>query len=263
MFQKCQVCGVVPFDVFPILSICCIRQGLSTPKHSYTHPNPKNIHTLHPYVHNHLLQVSQDNSGQKQTPTKTNRHQSTPTDGPRQPKMLFKDAWRLLLTSNGICWCLLVSFGVRRRLSVSYGVWRFEEGVWGASERVSVCCLWTCLRFGFDRGSIWVFRPCLVQLALYWKIFERQNSTHLAFLKQQNTKTSLYKLSKNHRVITLLENFGSVRRNLQSTVSLDHPVLVTKFVLLVKLSKLLRFCLRFPRWFGALFCSFPKGQIIV
>jgi hypothetical protein len=184
----------------------------------------KNIHTLHPYVHNHLLQVSQDNSGQKQTPTKTNRHQSTPTDGPRQPKMLFKDAWRLLLTSNGICWCLLVSFGVRRRLSVSYGVWRFEEGVWGASERVSVCCLWTCLRFGFDRGSIWVFRPCLVQLALYWKIFERQNSTHLAFLKQQNTKTSLYKLSKNHRVITLLENFGSVRRNLQSTVSLDHPV---------------------------------------
>ena len=69
-----------------------------------------------------------------------------------------------------------------------------------------------------------MFRPCLVQLALYWKIFERQNSTHLAFLKQQNTKTSLYKLSKNHRVITLLENFGSVRRNLQSTVSLDHPV---------------------------------------
>ena len=207
MFQKCQVCGVVPFDVFPILSICCIRQGLSTPKHSYTHPNPKTIHTLHPYVHNHLLQVSQDNSGQKQTPTKTNRHQSTPTDGPRQPKMLFKDAWRLLLTSNGICWCLLVSFGVRRRLSVSYGVWRFEEGVWGASERVSVCCLWTCLRFGFDRGSIWVFRPCLVQLALYWKIFERQNSTHLAFLKQQNTKTSLYKLSKNHWVIAPFLNF--------------------------------------------------------
>ena len=127
MFQKCQVCGVVPFDVFPILSICCIRQGLSTPKHSYTHPNPKNIHTLHPYVHNHLLQVSQDNSGQKQTPTKTNRHQSTPTDGPRQPKMLFKDAWRLLLTSNGICWCLLVSFGVFWCLTASFSVLWFLE----------------------------------------------------------------------------------------------------------------------------------------
>ena len=54
---------------------------------------------------------------------------------------------------------------------------------------------------------------------LYWKISERQNSTHLAFLKHQNTKTSLYKLSKNHLVITLLEIFGFVRRNLQSTVS--------------------------------------------
>ena len=35
-------------------------------------------------------------------------------------------------------------------------------------------------------------------IALYWKIFERQNSMHLAFLKHQNTKTFLYKLSKNH-----------------------------------------------------------------
>ena len=38
-------------------------------------------------------------------------------------------------------------------------------------------------------------------IALHWKISERQNSTHLAFLKHQNTKTSLYKLSKNHWVI--------------------------------------------------------------
>jgi hypothetical protein len=37
--------------------------------------------------------------------------------------------------------------------------------------------------------------------ALYWKISERQNSTHLAFLKHQNTKTSLCELSKNHWVI--------------------------------------------------------------
>ena len=40
---------------------------------------------------------------------------------------------------------------------------------------------------------------------LYWKISERQNSTHLAFLKHQNTKTSLYKLSKNHWVIELFK----------------------------------------------------------
>ena len=61
---------------------------------------------------------------------------------------------------------------------------------------------------------------------LYWKISERQNSTHLAFLKHQNTKTSLYKLSKNHWVIELFKISLSVRRKLQSTVSLDHPVLV-------------------------------------
>ena len=63
--------------------------------------------------------------------------------------------------------------------------------------------------------------------ALYWKCLKRQNSTHLTLLKPQNTKTSLYKLSKNHWVITLLEILGSVRRKLQSTVSLDHPVVKT------------------------------------
>ena len=40
-------------------------------------------------------------------------------------------------------------------------------------------------------------------IALHWKISERQNSTHLAFLKHQNTKTSTYKLSKNNWVIAL------------------------------------------------------------
>ena len=61
--------------------------------------------------------------------------------------------------------------------------------------------------------------------ALYWKISERQNSTHLAFLKHQNTKTSLCELSKNHWVIALFIISGSIRRKLQSTVSLDHSVL--------------------------------------
>ena len=47
---------------------------------------------------------------------------------------------------------------------------------------------------------------------------------HLTLLKYPNTKTSLYKLSKNHWVIALFKKFGSVRKKLQSTVSLDHPV---------------------------------------
>ena len=53
---------------------------------------------------------------------------------------------------------------------------------------------------------------------------ERQNSTHLAFFKHQNTKTSLYKLPKNHWIIALFQIFGSVSSDLQFTVSLGHPV---------------------------------------
>ena len=66
--------------------------------------------------------------------------------------------------------------------------------------------------------------------ALYWNDSERQNSMHLTLLKHQNTKTSLYKLSKNHWVIALFKKFGSVRKKLQSTVSLDHPVMNGSFV---------------------------------
>ena len=60
--------------------------------------------------------------------------------------------------------------------------------------------------------------------ALYWKSFKRQIFTYLTVLKHQNTKTSLYELSKNHWVIALFEIFGSVSKKLQSTVFNDHPV---------------------------------------
>jgi len=60
--------------------------------------------------------------------------------------------------------------------------------------------------------------------ALYWKFLEMQNSMHLTLLKHQNTKTSLYELSKNHWVFALFEIFGLVRKILQSTVFNDHPV---------------------------------------
>ena len=60
--------------------------------------------------------------------------------------------------------------------------------------------------------------------ALYWKSFKRQIFTHLTVLKHQNTKTSLYELSKNHWVFALFEIFGPVRKRLLSTVFNDHPV---------------------------------------
>ena len=61
--------------------------------------------------------------------------------------------------------------------------------------------------------------------ALLWKRSETQNFTYLTILKHQNTKTSLNELSKNHWVIALFEIFGSVRKEIQSTVFNDHPVL--------------------------------------
>ena len=57
---------------------------------------------------------------------------------------------------------------------------------------------------------------------------------HLTLLKYPNTKTSLYKLSKNHWVIALFKKFGSVRKKLQSTVSLDHPVFHHKVTLIIE-----------------------------
>ena len=65
-----------------------------------------------------------------------------------------------------------------------------------------------------------------VSYALYWKSSKRQIFTHLTVLKHQNTKTSLYELSKNHGVFALFEIFGLVRKILQSTVFNDHPVAI-------------------------------------
>ena len=48
---------------------------------------------------------------------------------------------------------------------------------------------------------------------LYWKSFKRQIFTHLTVLKHQNTKTSLYELSKNHWVFALFEILGPSAKN--------------------------------------------------
>ena len=116
--------------------------------------------------------------------------------------------------SLGVCWFLLVSVVVLNCPEIPRGgivsIWVKCMYVYG---------VWMCVR------ELWSFHALYgAANALYWKCLKRQNSTYLTLLKHQNTKTSLYKLSKNHWVITLLESFGSVRRELQSTVSLDHPV---------------------------------------
>ena len=67
--------------------------------------------------------------------------------------------------------------------------------------------------------------------ALYWKSFERQNSTHLTLLKHQNIKTAQYKLPKNHWVIPLFEIFRPVGNKLLVTVSLEHAVTLRESIL--------------------------------
>ena len=118
---------------------------------------------------------------------------------------------RCLGLSLVVWWCLLLSWIVLRYLEeVIVSIWVKCMYVYG---------VWMCVRVFWSVQALYG-----AVNALYWKCLKRQNSTHLTPLKHQNTKTSLYKLSKNQWVIMLLEIFGSVRRKLQSTVSLDHPV---------------------------------------
>ena len=110
------------------------------------------------------LGAIQDNNRQQQTPTETNRHQETVPGTPKGcSRMCGGSCWHWMAFA-GACWCLLVPDGV---FLVSYGVWRWEEGVWGFTQSVYECCLWTWLRFGSLWGSIWVFRPCMMQQMLY------------------------------------------------------------------------------------------------
>ena len=140
------------------------------------------------------------------------------TGAATHPWTAFWSAWDRLLVSFGVCWCLLWSKIVPRYL---------EEGIVSIWVKcMYVYGVWMCVR---EFWSVHAFYGAAN--ALYWKCLKRQNSTYLTLLKHQNTKTSLYKLSKNHWVITLLENFGSVRRKLQSTVFLDHPVSCIKSLL--------------------------------
>ena len=157
-----------------------------------------------------------------------NRHQQTPNDTNRRSQALQKAVQGCVAAPVDIEWHLLESVGVFWCLTASFSVlWCLE--MWGGCLASFWKGIWVLV---MDVFKVWVppREHLSVQAlygatnALYWKCFKRQNSTHLTPLKHQNTKTSLYKLSKNHWVITLFEFFGSVRRDLQSTVSLDHPV---------------------------------------
>ena len=99
------------------------------PEHSYTPLDASKPQTYILFIYmlsdtsSRYLRTNQDNNRHHQTPTDTKRHQQTSPD-------TQKGRSRIVLTWNGVCWCLLVS----------YVVWRCEEGVWGVFQSVSECC---------------------------------------------------------------------------------------------------------------------------
>ena len=98
------------------------------------HPNPINIHTLHPNAHNALLQVSRDNLGQQQTPTDTKRHQQTVPGTPKGCSRMRGGScshWIAFLVSVGAFWCLTASFSVPCCLELWEGCLRsLSKGIW-------------------------------------------------------------------------------------------------------------------------------------
>ena len=95
-----------------------------------------------------------------------NRHQ----DAKRHQQMVPGTPKGCSRMRGGACWHWMAFAGVWWCLTAAFSVlWCLEmwEGLSGVSQRVSELLLWTCLRFGFLPGSIWVFRPCLVQQLLY------------------------------------------------------------------------------------------------
>ena len=201
--------------------------SFSTAEHLLHHSRPQHSYTpldaFKPHKHTYTLPKCSQTppsgiSGHFRTTTDTNRHQTTPTDVAKHPKRLFKDVWQFMLTSIFVCWCLMTSFTVLCCLQMSEGCLRsFSRGIWVLL--IDLFKVWMRIRVYGSAQALY----CVAN-TLYWKSFKRQIFTHLTVLKHQNTKTSLYELSKNHWVFALFEIFGLVRKILQSTVFNDHPV---------------------------------------
>ena len=97
-------------------------------KKEYLHTRPEYsyapLDAFTPHKHTYTSPVcsqtpSSGISGHFRTTTDTNRHQTTPTDVARHPKRVFKDVWLFMLTSNVVCWRLLVSNDVLYCLMLS------------------------------------------------------------------------------------------------------------------------------------------------
>ena len=145
-----------------------------------------------------LLRHPSHSSRQHGTLKDAVRHQKAPTDT-RKAIQCEQEPPRILEQPFGVpgtvCWCRLVSVGFCWCLFLSWIVLRYLEEV---IVNIWVKCMyvygvWMCVRVFWSAQALHGETN-----ALYRKCIKRQNSMHLTLLKHQNTKTSLYKLSKNN-----------------------------------------------------------------
>ena len=183
---------------------------ISNIEHLLHHTRPEHsktpLHTSKPHKHTYTSPICSQSpppgvSGQFRTTTDTNRNQQTPDDTNRRTQAPQKAVQGSVAAPVDIEWHLLESVGVFWCLTASFSVlWCLE--MWGGCLASFWKGIWVLV---MDVFKVWVPpREHLSVQALYgatnasyWKCFKRQNSTHLTPLKHQNTKTFLYKLSKN------------------------------------------------------------------
>ena len=153
------------------------------------------------------LRTIQDNNRHQQKPTDTKRRSQAPQKVGQGCVAAHVDIEWHLLVPVGVFWCLTASFSVLWFLEMRGGCLRsFSKDIWVLF--MDVVKVWVPLREYLSVQALYD-----AAIALHWKISERQNSTHLAFLKHQNTKTSLCELSKNHWVIALFKFLGPSEEN--------------------------------------------------
>ena len=151
MFQKCQVCGILPFEAFPIKSICFTIQGLTCIN------TLRCTKTLHMSINStqvpseKLLRhhpTSPDNMRHSQTPSDTKRHLKTPFDVNVNGHTSSNSLFGCLGVSVGVTWCLLLSVVVLNCPEITGG------GFWEYSNGVNVHMF---MRFGCDSRGVYEF----------------------------------------------------------------------------------------------------------
>ena len=125
------------------------------------------------------------------------------------------------ITVWNVCKCLVVFSSVCCCPVVSWGVW---GRVFVYLDGILVClsCLGVFgkyLRAESMQDRVWLEPTHHFGTTLKYKIFSR-----LILLRHQNTKTALYKHSKNYWVMPFLVICCFIREKLFVTVAFDHPV---------------------------------------